>query len=58
MSGYRSLRPVSYTHLNAHFITDNGGIDVYITQNGNITKSEQDIFAETFLKKGLVDIAE
>ena len=46
------------TYGNAHFITDNGGIDVYITQNGNITKSEQDIFAETFLKKGLVDIAE
>lgn len=46
------------TYGNAHFITDNGGIDVYITQNGNITKSEQDIFADTFLKKGLVDIAE
>lgn len=41
------------TYGNAHFITDNGGIDVYITQNGNITKSEQDIFAETFLKKVL-----
>lgn len=46
------------TYGNAHFITDNGGIDVYITRNGNITKSEQDIFADTFLKKGLVDIAE
>ncbi|WP_456028279.1 hypothetical protein [Ruminococcus sp.] len=46
------------TYGNAHFITDNGGIDVYITKNGNITKSEQDIFADTFLKKGLVDIAE
>lgn len=46
------------TYGNAHFITDNGGIDVYITQNGNISKSEQDIFADTFLKKGLVDIAD
>lgn len=46
----------SVTYGNAHFLTDNGGIDVYITQNGNITKSEQDIFADTFLKNGLVDI--
>lgn len=44
------------TYGNAHFITDNGGIDVYITQNGNITKSEQDIFAETFLKKVLLTL--
>lgn len=46
----------SVTYGNAHFLTDNGGIDVYITQNGNITKSEQDVFADTFLKKQLVDL--
>ena len=44
------------TYGNAHFFYDNGGIDVYITQNGNITKSEQDVFADTFLKKQLVDL--
>ena len=45
------------TYGNAHFITDNGGIDVYITQT-EISQSQNRISLRKPSLKSLVDIAE